>query len=122
MARRMADAGADAALNFWTDADAMHICSAEPTTFAEATTTFSLGSVAPTFDAITDGDVSGRKRRVQAKTGISTPGNGTVNHIALVKTADSSLRYVTVSNAQGVSAGGTADTGVWDIEVADPSA
>ena len=120
MAKKMADAGADAALNYWTDADEMHLCSAEPTSYADVATV-SLGSVAPTFDALADGDTNGRKRRVQAKTGISTPGNGTVTHIALRKTTDSTLRYVTTTTSQGVSAGGTADSGAWDIEVADPT-
>lgn len=120
MAKRMHDGGADAALNFWTDADKMILCSDEPTTYNEAVTTYALGDVAPTFDAITNGDVSGRKRRVQAKSGIDIDYSGVATHVVLVKTADSSLRYVTTSVTQAVAAGGTADAMHWDIEVADP--
>lgn len=121
MARRMNDGGADAALTFWTDADRMDLCTAEPTTYTEARTTFSVGNVVPTFDALADGDTSGRKRRVQAKTGIAIGSNGTVTHLALTKSGDTTLRYVTVTTSQGVSSGGTADTSAWDIEVADPA-
>lgn len=114
-------AGNDAALTYWTDADKMVICSAQPTTFAEANTTFKLAEVAPTFDAITAGTVSGRRRRVQAKTGVSVLTAGTGNHVALVKTADSTLRYVTTAPAQALASGGTVDVGQWDIEVQAPA-
>lgn len=119
MARWANDAGMDAALTYWTDADRMDLCTAQPTTFTEARTTYSVGNVAPTFDAITDGDTSGRKRRIQAKTGIAIGANGTVTHLALTKTTGSVLVYVTTTTSQGVSSGGTADTSAWDIEVAD---
>lgn len=120
MAKQMNDAGADAALNFWTDSDKMVACSAEPTTYAQANATFALGDVVPTFDAIANGDTSGRKRRVQAKTAIPVDVAGTATHLALIKTGDTTLRYVTTVPSQGVSGGGTFDTGFWDIEIADP--
>jgi hypothetical protein len=120
-AKRMADAGADAALSYWTDADKMTACSAEPSTYAQGNATFALGDVAPTFDAIADGDTSGRKRGIQAKTNIPVDVAGTVTHLALLKTGDSTLRYVTTTASQAISAGGTFDTGAWKIEVADPA-
>jgi hypothetical protein len=122
MARWQHDGGLDAALTYWTDADRMDLCTAQPTTYTEARTTYSVGNVVPTFDAIADGDTSGRKRRIQAKTGIAITANGTVTHLALTKSGDTTLRYVTITTSQGVSSGGTADTGVWDIEVADATA
>lgn len=121
MAKRMADAGADAALTYWTDADKMILCSAEPTSYTEANSTYALADVAPSFDAIANGDTSGRKRRVQGKTGILVDSSGTATHVALVKTGDTTLRYVTTCASQAVAAGGTADTTAWDIEVADPT-
>lgn len=121
MAKAMNDAGADAALTYWTDATAMVLCSAQPTTYTEANTTYKLASVAPTFDAITDGDTSGRKRRIQAKTGISVTASGTATHVALIKAGDTTLRYVTTCTSQAVASGGTADTNAWDIEIADPT-
>jgi hypothetical protein len=121
MAKRMNDAGADAALTYWTDADKMILCSAEPTSYTEANATYALADVTPTFDAIANGDTSGRKRGVQAKTGVAVDATGTGTHIALVKTGDSTLRYVTTTASQGVSSGGTVDIGAWAIEVRDPS-
>jgi hypothetical protein len=121
MAKWMNDAGADAALNYWTDATAMKACSAQPTTYAEANATYALGSSTPTFGAIADGDTSGRKRQINAVTGTSVATAGTVTHLALVKTADTTLRYVTTTASQAISTGGTYDTGIWKIELADPS-
>ena len=121
MAKWMNDAGADAALNYWSDADKMVLCSAQPTTFAEANVTYALADVAPTFDALANGTTSGRKRGVQAKAGVPVDTGGEGNHVALIKTTDSTLRYVTTCPPQAVSAGGTCDIGAWAIEVADPS-
>jgi hypothetical protein len=117
MAKFANTGGQDAALTFWTDADRMDVCSTQPTTFTEARTTYSLGNVAPTFDAIAAGDVSGRKRRVQAKTAVAVTATGTAAHVALTKTTGSVLTYVTTCPSQGVSSGGTMDIGAWDIEV-----
>jgi hypothetical protein len=121
MAKAMNDTGADQALNWWTDCDKMVVCSAQPTTYTEANATYALADVVPTFDALANGDTSGRKRRIQAKTGIPVDATGTATHIALIKTGDTTLRYVTTCTSQGVSSGGTCDTGAWDIEIADPA-
>lgn len=121
MAKRMNDAGADAALTYWTDADKMTLCSAEPTSYAEGNATYALADVAPTFDAIANGDSSGRKRGIQAKTGVAVDISGTVTHCALLKSGDTSLRYVTTTTPQAVVNPGTVDIGAWKIEVADPT-
>jgi hypothetical protein len=120
-AKSMNDAGADAALTYWTDATAMNACSAEPTTYAEANATFRLGTVVPTFQAISNGTTSGRKRDIDAKTGIAVLTAGTVTHMALIKAGDTTLRYVTTTASQAISSGGTYDVGTWKIELADPS-
>lgn len=121
MAKRMADAGADAALAYWCDADRYTLCSAEPTTYAEGNATYALADVAPTFDAAANGDVSGRKRGVQSKSGVVVDANGTVTHAFLGKSGDSTLRYVTTTVSQAVVTGGTVDIGAWAIEVRDPT-
>src|SRR4051812_5431649 len=120
MSKWMADAGADAALNYWKDASAMNACSAQPTTYTEANATFRLGTVAPTFQALADG-TTGRKVDIDAKTGISVLVAGTVTHIALIKAGDTTLRYVTTTASQAISAGGTYDVGTWKIELGDPT-
>ena len=121
MAKAAPDAGLDAALTWFTDADLMILCSDQPTTYTEATSTYALADVAPTFDAIANGDTSGRKRGVQAKTGVAVDTSGDATHVALVKSGDTTLRYVTTCPTQAVSSGGTADIGAWKIEIADPA-
>lgn len=121
MAKLMNDSGADAALNFWTDADKMTLCSAEPTSYTEGNATYALADVAPTFDALANGDTSGRKRGVQAKTGVAVDVSGTANHVSLLKTGDTTLRYVTTCTPQAIVNPGTVDIGAWKIELADPS-
>jgi len=121
MAKFAPDAGMDAALTYYTDADKMVLCSAQPTTYAQANATYALADVVPTFDALADGDTSGRKRRVQAKTGVPVDSSGTATHVALIRTTDSTLRYVTTTTSQAVSAGGVADVSFWDIEINDPT-
>jgi hypothetical protein len=120
MPKAMSDAGADAALAYFTDVDKYTLCAGFPTTYAQANATFALANTVPTFDAIANGDASGRKRGVQAKTGVVVSVSGSVDHAALIKTGDTTLRYVTTTATQAVSAGGTADIGAWKIEIADP--
>jgi len=121
----MADAGADAALDYWTDADKMVVCSAEPTTYAEANATYALADVAMAGGDFTkaNGDVSGRKVTVAAKSSVLIDASGTATHVALIKVADSTLRYVTTCTSQALTANGsnTVNIPAWDIEIADPS-
>lgn len=119
MAKFLPDAGMDAALTYYTDADIMVLCSAQPTTYTELVTTYALADATPTFDAIANGDTSGRKRRVQAKTGVDVDANGTGNHVGLGKASGTTLRAVTTCTGVAVDAAGTVDIGAWDIEVAD---
>lgn len=121
MAKWMADAGADAALDYWADADYYAACSAQPTSYAELSSTYKLANTTPSFDAKSDGTTSGRKIGVQAKTGVSVGGSGTVTHVGLGKASGTLLKYVTTTASQAVSSGGTVDIGAWAIEVRDPS-
>lgn len=96
MAKRMNDAGADAALDYWTDADKLVVCSAEPTTFAEANATYALADVAVDSGDFSkaNGDTSGRKVTVAAQTGLLIDVSGTPTHYALIKTGDSTQPYL----------------------------
>lgn len=97
-------------------------CSAYPTTYAEANATYALADVAVSSSdfTIANGDTSGRKVTIAAKTGVTVDANGTVTHEALVDTVNSKLYYVTTTPSQGVSLGGTVDMGLWKDEIADP--
>ena len=63
----------DGAFNVLNDGDIMTACSAEPTTRTEAVTTYKLADVAMTPGTdytISDGDTSGRKCRMAAKSAV----------------------------------------------------
>lgn len=123
MAKWMNDAGADAALDYWTDADEMVLCSQEPTTYAEATSTYALADVAMTGGDFTKADAAGGGRQVTvaAKSGITPDANGTGTHVALVQSSGSTLRYVTTCPSQAVDTGIPVDIGSWKITLADPT-
>jgi len=101
----------------------MVACSAQPTTYAEANATYMLSQVTMASGdfTIANGDISGRKVTIAAKTGVSVVNSGTANHVALLDVANSKLLFVTTCPSQGVSSGGTMDFGSWKDEIAAPS-
>lgn len=123
MAKWSNDLGLDAALDWFTDVDKMVICSQQPTTYAEANATYALADVAVDAGDFTkaNGDVSGRKVTVAAQSGVTVDANGTGTHVALIKSGDSTLRYVTTMTSQALVAATTVNIPAWDIELADPS-
>lgn len=125
MAKWANDAMMEAALNYVrSNCDKMVVCSAQPTTYAEANATYALADVTMTVDTdytLANGDTSGRKITLAAKSGITIDASGTATHIALIKTGDSTLRYVTTCTSQALTPGGTVDVPAWDIEIYDPA-
>lgn len=119
----------DAALAVIATATKLVICSAQPTTYTEANATYALADVVLTAGdgggdyVIANGDTSGRKVTVGAQTGVLIDTSGTATHVALIRTADSTLVYVTTCTSQALTANGsnTVNTPTWDVEIADPS-
>jgi hypothetical protein len=92
----------------------MIACSAQPTTRAEAVTTYALADVAMSsgdFTMATDG--TGRKCTVGAKTGVTVDASGTVTHIAFVDSTR--LLYVDTCASQVLTAGNTCNFPATDI-------
>ena len=113
----------DAMLDAIAACNVQHMCSAQPANYA-GIAAVSLGSVSMT--PVTDytkaaGDVNGRKVTVAAKSGVPVTTSGTVTHLVLARTTDSTLREVTTCAAAAVAAGGTVDIPAWKDEVADAS-
>ena len=106
----------DAKLATWAECDEMHLCAAQPGTYAEATGAYSLGSVSLTPGdgngdyTISDHSSGGRPLTIAAQS--TTPVAGQVNHVALVKTGDSTLRLVNTTPVVTVSATAT-EIGSW---------
>jgi len=98
-------------------------CSAQPTTYAEATSTYELADVTVSSSdyTITNGDTSGRKLTRAAKSAVPVDVSGTVTHIAEVDVTNSKLLNVTTTASQGVSFGGTVDIGSFKNEIAAPA-
>tara|TARA_R100000655_G_scaffold71272_1_gene109655 strand:+ start:113 stop:499 length:387 start_codon:yes stop_codon:yes gene_type:complete len=128
MAKSLNDLVYDAALEYIADnGGQMNICSSEPTTYAEATSTYNLADVSMTVGdgngdyTIGNGDTSGRKLAVSEKAAVTIDSTGTATHLAIVDTSNSRLLAVTTSNSQSVVATNTVTIPGFDIELADPT-
>jgi hypothetical protein len=115
----------DAGLNALdTEANRVDICSQEPTSYAEATSTYTLGNTTSiSISAPTDGDTSGRKVTVSAISGASVTGSGSATHFAITDTSNSRLLITGAlsSGGQTVTSGNTFALNALDIEIPDPS-
>ena len=125
MAKAAPDILMDGALDVIATATKQIACSAQPTTYAEANATYALADIVIDGADFTkaNGDTSGRKVTVAAQSGVLIDTSGTANHIALVRTADSTLIYVTTCTSLALTANGsnTVNFPAWDIEIADPA-
>jgi hypothetical protein len=92
-----------------TEANAIHITSAEATTFTEATSTFTLGnSTSLSIGAPQARSGGGREVIVAAITDGSITGTGTATHYAIVDTVNSRLLATsTLTASQSVTTGNT---------------
>jgi hypothetical protein len=124
MAKSVANAVLDAALNYLSaNVTQECLCSSEPTTYAQATTTYKLGIktglTSGSFTGPADGTVSGRKITVNQESAIDVDSSGTATHVALC--SGSVLLYVTTITSQVVTAGNTVTIQDWSIELLDPT-
>ena len=115
----------DAGLNALDqEANRVDICSQEPASYAEATSTYTLGNTTSiSISAPTDGDTSGRKVTVSAISGASVTGSGSATHFAITDTTNSRLLITGAlsSGGQTVTSGNTFALNALDIEIPDPS-
>lgn len=124
MAKWANDAMMDAAFDYLDQGTLMTACSAQPTTYTEAITTFALADVVMVADTDytkANGDTSGRKCTVASKSAVPIDITGTATHVALVTTVGTILRYVTTCTSQALTAGGTLTFPAWDVEISDPT-
>lgn len=125
MAKATPDAVLDKILDEISTATRQLACSAQPTTYTEANSTYALADVTMSGGDFTkaNGDTSGRKVTMGAKSSVLIDATGTATHIALVRVSDSTLLYVTTCTSQSLTANGsnTVNFPAWDVEVADPA-
>lgn len=123
MAKATPDAVLDKMLDEIATATRQIACSAQPLTYTEANATYALAAVTMAGGDFVkgNGDVSGRKVTVGAKSAVDVDVTGDATHVALVRVADSTLLYVTTCPTTSLDAAGTVNFGAWDIEIADPA-
>jgi len=107
-----------------TNGGALYICRAQPTTYAEATSTYALGNKnAPTVGSPQNGASSGRRVVISAITDGSITSTDTATHWALVKiTATTELLAAqALTSSQAVTTGNTFTTDAISITIPDPA-
>lgn len=106
-----------------TEANAIHITSQEAATYAEATSTYTLGnSTTLSIGAPADRTGGGREVTVAEVTDGSITGTGTATHYAIVDTVNSRLLATsTLTASQAVTSGNTFTLGSFTIGIPDPA-
>lgn len=121
---RVLDSGLDI-LN--TEADRIDICSAEPDTYTEATSTFSLGfkdhgASGSAFGAPADRTPSGREVNSTAVTDGAVTANGTATHYGVSEVGNTRvLAASSLAGSQVVSNGNSFALPSFAIGIPDPS-
>ena len=115
----------DAAASYISaNGDRVDICSQEPATYTEATSTYTLGNeTTVSYTGPANGDVSGRKITLDAITDGDVTGTGTATHWAISKTTATTDLVVaqSLTSSQGVTSGNTFTLTAADIEFPDPA-
>lgn len=122
MAKAIPDAIMDLMLD-QSEGDRLFVCSAQPTTYTEASTTYMLATdtISGSDFTAADGDSSGRKNTLAAQTGVSITASGTATHVAIGTASGTVLKRVTTCTSQALTSGGTVDIGAHKHELADPT-
>ncbi len=106
-----------------TEATRLDICSQEPSTYAGATSTYTLGNkTSLSIGAPAARSPSGRKVTVAQITDGSVTGTGTASHWAITDTANSRLLAAgALSASQAVTSGNTFTLAAFDIGIPGPA-
>jgi hypothetical protein len=103
------------------EATRLFICSQEPVTYAEASSTYKLGTkTTPTMGAASDRTGGGRKTTVASFTDGAIEATATATHWALCDAANSRLLATgSLSASQAVTNGNTFSLAAFDVGVPD---
>lgn len=110
-----------------TEADRIDVCSQEPATYTEATSTYSLGNKdhgasGSAFGSPGDGDTSGRKVASTAVTDGSVTATDTATHWAVSEVGNTRLLAASsLASSVAVTSGNSFSLPSFDIELPDPS-
>jgi hypothetical protein len=106
-----------------TTGNRLDICSTAPTTYAEATSTYTLGNkTSLSIGAPADRSGGGREVTVAAFTDGSVTGTGTAAYYAIVDTSLTLLlAQGSLSSSQSVTSGNTFSISAFKIGIPDPA-
>ena len=106
-----------------TEATRVDITSQEATSYAEATSTYTLGNeTSISISAPADASPNGRKVTLSAITGASVTATGTATHFAISDTSNTRLLATgSLSASQAVTSGNTFSLTATDIRIPDPA-
>jgi hypothetical protein len=115
------DAAFDAAIGYMiTNGTRLDITSQEATTYAEATSTYTLGNkTSITLGSAEAGDTDGRATAVPAITDGSVTGTGTATHWAITNGSDTLVATGALSSSQAVTSGNDFTLATFDITIRD---
>jgi hypothetical protein len=106
-----------------TQADKLYICSALPTTYTEATSTYALGNKTGVSVGAPENATSGRKVVIAAITGGTITASGTATHWGLVDSTNSRLLASgRLTASRSVTSGGSDTFSLGAIDVNIPAA
>lgn len=112
------DSGLSTLTNSGTRID---ICTTEPTSYAEATSTYTLGNATVSIGAPADRTGGGREVTVGAVTDESVTGTGTAAYYAISNGSDTVYATGSLTSPQSVTSGNTFSMGAFTIGIPDPS-
>jgi len=123
MAKFLPDASIDGMLN-WLQLriTGISVCSTQPTTYAEATSTYKLADkngLTSTYLTLGNGDTSGRKVTMAANSAITIDTTGTAAHVSWWGSSGSTLLLVTTCTTQALTTGNTVNIPAHDFEIRD---
>ena len=106
-----------------TEANRLDICSTEPTTYTQATTTYTLGNkTSLSIGAPADRTGGGREVTVASFTDGSVTASGTAAYYAMTDTTNSRLLATgSLSSSQAVTSGNTFSISSFKIGIPDPA-
>jgi hypothetical protein len=106
-----------------TEASRVDITSQEATTYAEATSTHTLGNTTSiSISAPADRTGGGRKVTLSAVSGASVTGTGTATHYAITDVSNTRLLVTgSLTASQSVTSGNTFSLDALDVGIPDPS-
>jgi len=104
-----------------TNGTRIDVCSSEPTTYAEATSTYTLGNDTITIGSPADRTGGGREVTVSAVNNANVTGTGTAAFYAVTNGSNTLYATGNLNSVQNVTSGNTFSLGSFTIGIPDPA-